>query len=549
MIKNRVTNWVRDTLGTENVFLQTALEFADFTINPSQLKQISKDLGITAQDIIGRLSENFGSLVEKVELNKGFLNILLKKEIFYKESNKVLASVDEYVKQSAGEKIVIDYSGPNIAKPFSVGHLRSTVIGQANYNIHQALGYEVIGVNHIGDWGTQFGKLIYAVRTWGDEETIAKDPINQLVSLYQRFHTEVENNPAINEEAAAWFRKLELKDEEATELWKKCIAWSYEEFDRLYELLGVHIDEVKGESFYADKAQEIIEILEREGLLKQSQGAKIIEFENMPPAIIQKTNESTLYITRDLATIKYRIETYQPKEIIYHVGNDQGLHFKQLFKIAEILGWTKDTKLTIATHGMIRLPEGKMSTRLGRVVLLQDLIAEAVERVKQLDQSRQGRNLHSHEMDIAISAIKYADLATNRQSDVVFSFDRLVDLKGNSAIYLQYAYARASSLISQYELSYGPFDGQSFTEESIDLLRLGLTLSEVMMRSASSSQPNILCDFAYKFASSFNSFYEKNRIITDDKNQSEQSVAVIYFFKIILGKTMDLLGITKLEKI
>lgn len=555
MIKTEVQEFLGKILGVEEVEVQES-QYADFVITPAEIARLNKtyNLNLDADKIIGILQSNFNKDLfdeTKTQSRNGFVNLALSRTVLNSEIARINESLTDYLATPNPEKtVIIDYSGPNIAKPFSVGHLRSTVIGQANYNIHKALGYKTIGINHIGDWGTQFGKLIYATKTWGDEVEIAKDPINELVKLYQKFHEEAEENPELNQEAAEWFRKLELHDQEAERLWQKCIKWSFNEFDRLYTVLGVKIDYTTGESFYADKTDEIIQELRQKGLLKESQGAQIVELDAMPPVIIQKTNESTLYVARDLAAIKYRIETFDPDEIIYHVGNDQSLHFRQLFEVAFKLGWTSKVKFTFAGHGMMRLPEGKMSTRKGRTVLLDDLLQEAKRRVEILSSQKDKTNVDGKEMDLAVSAVKYADLASNRQSDVVFSFDRLIDLRGNSAIYLQYTYARIESLVREYKLRHGEEQKSTeFNQEAEDLIRHGILIKRILIRSAQSSSPNILCEFVYTFANKFNAFYEKNRIITNDKNESALNMLPVYFARNIIGFSLELLGLKKFEEI
>ena len=555
MIKDQVQDDLREKLGVSNIEVQES-QFADFTITPAEIARINKEhqLELNSDKILAILQEKFNKDLYDTagtESRNGFVNISLSQEIVNSEVKKMSDDISAYLSlPNPGAKIIIDYSGPNIAKPFSVGHLRSTVIGQANYNIHKILGYDVVGINHIGDWGTQFGKLIYAVKAWGNEEEIAKDPINELVALYQRFHQEAEENPDLNSQAADWFRKLELHDQEAQELWRRCIAWSFKEFDRLYKVLEVKIDDTKGESFYADKTDDVIEELKKKGLLVESQGAQIVELADMPPAIIQKTNESTLYMARDLAAVKYRIETYHPDKIIYHVGNDQLLHFRQLFAVVEKLGWAHSNVLEFAGHGMMRLPEGKMSTRKGRVVLLDDLLTEAKGRVEALVSEKEKSEIKGREMELAVSAVKYADLSSNRSSDVVFSFDRLIDLKGNSALYLEYTYARIESLIREYDSKYPDTPaGEEFAEEAKDLVRNGILFKRILSRAADNSTPNTLCDFVYNFANKFNSFYEKNRIITDDKKKTQQNMVVVIFARTIIATSLDLLGLTKFEKI
>jgi len=555
MIKTEVESWIAQNLTIKNIEIQNTAQssYGDFSIPPSEVTRIIKDTQYKNIDAVcDKLEASFKKdLVEGVDHANGFINITLSNTALQNEAEKISNNLPDYLTEgNLSQRVVIDYSQPNIAKPFSVGHLRSTVIGQANLNIHKALGIKTFGVNHIGDWGTQFGKLIYAVKTWGDEKEIKEDPITGLVELYQKFHREAETNPALNKEASDWFRKLELRDKEATELWEKCINWSFAEFNRLYKLLGIQIDETVGESFYADKTDEVIQELQDKNLLKKSKGAQIVELKDMPPAIIQKSNQSTLYLTRDLAAVKYRIEHYDPDEIIYHVGSDQSLHFRQLFAVVAKLGWARHVKLTFAGHGMMRLPEGKMSTRYGRVVLLNDLLNEAKKRVENLAREKDKSDMTGKELQIAISAIKYADLSSNRQSDITFSFDRLIDLKGNSAIYLQYTYARVKSLLKEYKKRFGEEPQISqFSETSSELLREGILYKNALKRAASASQPNVLCDFVYGLANKFNSYYEKNRIICESKAESQKNISIVLFCEKIFSSSLEMLGLSLFDKL
>jgi arginyl-tRNA synthetase len=551
MIKNVLEKQIEEALG-KKITLKDQARFGDYFVSPSDVSLFGRDLSLTGEQLASNIFASIKEQAEKSLFENGYVNIYLKKEVIL-TGLETMEDIGSFTKKSNKDKVIIfDYSQPNIAKPFSVGHLRSTIIGQANYNIHKFLGYKTIGINHIGDWGTQFGKLIYAVKTWGNPAEIEADPINQLVNLYQKFHREAEVDPNLNEAAAEWFRKLELHDEEATELWKKCILWSFAEFNRLYSVLNIKIDETIGESFYADKTDAVISELKDKGLLVKSEGAQIVELENMPPAIIQKTNESTLYLTRDLAAVKYRIEKYQPDEIIYHVGNDQYLHFQQLFAVIKKLGWSEKTKLTFAGHGMIRLEDGKMSTRAGRVVLLNDLIVQAKQKALQIIDAKNPelKDKNGVAQKIGLSAIKYADLATNRKSDIVFSFDKMISLKGNSGPYLQYSYARSSSILRKFVKQYPDLEAVAdLPDEGLALAREMLGLGGALDRAADSSNPNIVCDFAYKMAVEFNNYYEKKKIVTDDPQQTQKNIYLIKAFQGLLGNVFDLIGLSRLEDI
>ncbi len=546
--KNKIEEVLKGLAGKE-IKLSSGGSFADFSISPGEIAA----MGLKVEEIVEHLRGALQDQTESIESTNGFINVRLKSSEYLEELKKIESDKEYFKVSGAKEKtIIFDYSSPNIAKSFSVGHLRSTIIGQANLNIHKLLGFKTIGINHIGDWGTQFGKLIYAIKTWGNEEEIAKNPVSELNALYIKFHSEAEKNDELNDGAREWFKKLETGDEEAKRIWEQCVKWSMAEFDRVYQVLGVKIDEVQSESFYEDKLQAVISELKEKKMLKESEGAQIVELENMPPALIQKKDEATLYLTRDLAALKYRIENYKPEEIIYHVGNDQSLHFKQLFAIADKLGWTKTVKLTFAAHGLIRLEDGKMSTRAGRVILLDDLINEAKSRALKIIEEKNPdlKNKDEVAQKIGITAIKYADLSTNRKSDVVFSLDKMLSLKGNSGPYLQYTYARASSILRKLQEKFSDFKTVAYLpEEGINLAREVIFAKDKIICAATLSGPNMVCELAFKIAEDFNNFYEKKKIISDDPDESSKNAYLVSITKNIMGTIFDLLALERLEEI
>jgi len=525
-------------------------KFGDFCLPPGQVKKICASCDLSAEELLSKVKESFAA----VKLEGGYLNFYLPDDYFLAELEKFVANPAGYFRESenAQKTVVFDYSSPNVAKPFGVGHLRSTDIGQANYNLHKLLGYKTVGINFLGDWGTQFGKLLYAIKTWGDEGKLAQNPISELAGLYQKFHDEAAKNPALDEEGREWFKRLEQGEPEARALWQKCVKWSKEEFARVYQILDVEIDKVMSESEYVERAPEVISELKDKNLLVKSEGAQIVELEGMPPAIIYKTNETTTYITRDLAALKERLGRYQPDKIIYHIGNDQALHFRQLQKVAQKLGWLKKTSLVFAGHGLIRLKEGKMSTRAGRVVLLDEVIAEAKKRTLKIIEKK-NPDLPDKEkisQKIAVSAIKYADLVSNRKSDVVFSFDKIVNLRGMSGPYLQYVYARASSLERKFSAKYpGSKQAVFLDKEALKLSKLIVRAQNTLDSAAAASTPNLVCELGWKIAGQFNHYYERERIISDDREESCRKMFIVTATKLALGIIFDVLGIAKLEEI
>jgi len=495
-------------------------------------------------------------LLKKIEIAKpGFINFYLSQKTLTTELKKVLKEKNKYgqSKIGKGKTIIIDYSGVNIAKPFGIGHLRSTIIGQAIYNLHKFLGYKVIGDNHIGDWGTQFGKLIYAIKEWGNEKEIAEEPVKNLVALYVKFHEELEKNPELEEEGRKWFKKLEQGDKEAKRLWKKCIQWSLKEFEKVYKLLGIKIDFTLGESFYEPMLRDIIEEAEKKGIAVKSKGAVIINYPNdaLPPFMIEKSDGATLYSTRDLATIKYRKKKFKPDKIIYEVGADQTLHFRQLFWAAELLGWGKRENYIHVVHGMMRLSTGRMRTRKGEIILLDDVLKEAVERSKKIvEEKRPGlKEKEKIAKIIGIGAVKYNDLSRHPSTNIIFDWERILNLQGNSGPYLQYTYARAKSIIRKSETSRIKVKGEFKEEKEIQLLKQLQRFPEVIEQAAENYSPNLICNYLFALSQDFNTFYESLPVLNAENNDLRiMRLALVIAAAQVIKNGLNLLGIEVLER-
>jgi len=499
-------------------------------------------------------------LFSRVETaSPGFINFFLSQKILLFELKEILRKKDKYgqSKIGKGKTIIIDYSSVNIAKPFSVGHLRSTLIGQAIYNLYKFLGYKTIGDNHLGDWGTQFGKLICAVKKWGNEKEIAKNPIKNLVALYIKFHQEAEKNPALEEEGRRWFKKLEEGDKEAKRLWKKCVKWSLKEFNNLYKILEIKIDMSLGESFYRPMLESVIKESLKKKVAVKSQGAVIIPFpkEILPPLMIRKSDGATLYSTRDLAAIKYRRKKYKPYKIIYEVGAEQTLYFKQLFWAAELLGWGKREDYVHIAHGMMRLPTGRMRTRKGETILLEDLLKEAFEKaIKIVEEKNPGiktRNKEEVAKIIGIGAIKYNNLSRKPLTDIIFKWDEALNLEGNSGPYLQYSYVRAKSIIKKSKIKTIKFNKKwSFKEEKeVRLLKRLIRFPEVVEQAAKSYSPNLVCNYIFELAQDFNSFYESVPVLKEqDKNCRMARLALVESTAQVIKNGLNILGIKTLEE-
>jgi arginyl-tRNA synthetase len=482
------------------------------------------------------------------KVNKTKLAEFVLAEIFEKGN---LYGSDEIGK---GKTIVIDFSSPNIAKPFGIGHLRTTMIGNALYHIYKKLGFEVVRVNHLGDWGTQFGKVILAYQMWGDEKEFLKDPIATLYDLYVRFHVEEEKDPKLEEEARAWFKKLEDGDKETTGLWEKFRDCSLKEFDRVYQMLGIEFDSYAGESFYNKFMDRTIEKLEAEGLAQISQDALIVNLEkfDLPPCLLKKKDEATLYATRDIAAAIYRYNTYHFYKNLYVVGSAQKLHFQQVFKVLELMGyrWAKDC--VHVDFGWIKFKQEMMSTRKGNIVLLEDVLNESIQLARKIIQEKNPDLQNKDEVanDVGIGAIVFADLSTRRNKDIDFDWDQALSFDGETGPYVQYTHARLCSLIRKHGKPIKQeVDHQVFsTEEETRLIKLLEDYPRKIHQAAESYEPSIICSYLIELCSTFNRFYQKERIITPDKRSTEARMLLAKGIQIVLRDGLSILGIKAPER-
>ncbi|MGU3472211.1 arginine--tRNA ligase [Paenibacillus sp. D51F] len=478
----------------------------------------------------------------------------------------------------AGKKVVIDYSAPNIAKPFSIGHLRSTVIGRALANLHRAAGWRVETVNHLGDWGTQFGKLIAAYKHWGSREALEADPIGESLQLYVRFHEEADARPELLDEGRDWFRRLEQGDAEARELWSFFIRESLKEFNRLYARLGIEFDHILGESFYNDKLQAAVARLEEAGLLEESDGASVVRLdeESLPPCLILKSDGSSIYGTRDLATALYRREAMQGDKLLYVVGAEQILHFTQVFRVLDKLdcSW-KDVQRVHAPFGLMKMDGKKMSTRRGKVVFLQDVLDEAAQRALAVIDSKTP-DLPDKEAvaeAVGIGAVVFGDLRNRRMLEVDFNMDEMVSMEGETGPYLQYTYARAASLLrkaASQELApagqSGPSGSTLANEPDLTagrparlealstpaargcLMAVG-TYAEAIRGALREHEPSVLARYLLDLAKSFNRFYNSERILGTDEGASLARIRLTGAAASVLKHGLHLLGIPTPERI
>lgn len=493
--------------------------------------------------------------ISEVKVVGGFINFYLSIDYLVSEGEDILNKkvYGKLKKRGEGKTMIIDYSAPNIAKPFGIGHLRSTIIGQAIYNFYSVLGWKVIGDNHLGDWGTQFGSLIYMLNELENKgKDIDRLTIRDLESLYVEFHSRLDMHPELKDEARKNFRALEAGEKTAKKYWKKCIKLSLKDYKKIYDLLGVKIDETIGESFYVDKVQEVVEDAKRLGVLVESRGAKVIKLpREKVPVMLVKTDGATTYLARDLAAIKYRRQRWDPDLIVYEVGTDQKFHFGQLFSAAQILGYAKKGELKHVAHGLIRWREGKFSTRKGRTIHLEEVLAEAIERAKDLIGS--DSNLSREEKEevaraVGVGGIKFNDLKQEPEKDIIFNWDKVLNLQGYSAAYLQYTYTRCFSLLDKSKEKAVSKIEYDLEKEEIDLLRSIYLFPEKIVVSAEQFSPHFLAQYLFELSQKYNLFYQHCRIIGGKKEVESFRLFLTAVTAEVLKKGLGILGISTLEK-
>ncbi len=516
--------------------------------------RLAKTMRKAPQMIATDIKEAIGEVdfIEKIEVQGAYINFYIDKNTFVK--SMVSAALDDNFGGSiVGEDqtICIDYSSPNVAKNFHVGHLRTTIIGNSLYKIYSKLGYNVVRINHLGDWGTQFGKLIVAYKAWGSEEAVKKDGVSELMKLYVKFHDEAEKNPSLNDEARAWFAKMEQGDEEALNIWQWFKDISLIEYKRTYDLLGMDFDYYLGESFYRDKTDDVVNKITSANLLTESEGAKIVDLEeyDMAPCLILKNDGSSIYATRDLAAIFYRKETYNFVKCLYVTGQEQKLHFKQVFKVVELLGneWAKD-QLVHIPYGLVSLEGAKLSTRSGNIIYAEDILLEAIAKIKEIIEEKNPELPDKDETAkmIGVGAVLFNDLYNQRIKDVSFKWEKLLNFDGETGPYVQYTHARCASILRKVS-DFSPVsdvDVSLITDsEAMDLLKEISRFPKVVADAADKFEPSVVARFAVDVAQAFNKFYNACRINVDDENVRNARVTLVYITKKVIKDAMELLGI------
>ena len=521
-------------------------------------KVLKKSPVMIATEIREKISPD--EYIEKIEDKAGYLNFYINNEQLVKEVlSEINTEKENFGKSNEGngKNIVIDYSSPNIAKPFHIGHLRTTLIGSALYKVYKYLGYNTIGVNHLGDYGTQFGKMIEAYKMWGTEYDLTEDPINKMVDMYVRINNLCKEDEQVLENCRENFRLLENGDKYCTDLWNQFKDLSLKEFDKIYDVLDVKFDSLNGEAFYADKTDEVIKILEEKGKLTDSEGAKIVDLTDAgieTPCIIQKANGSTIYATRDLAAILYRARTYDFDKCLYVVANEQNLHFKQIFEVAKYLVDEKYAKgLKHISYGMVQLPTGKMSTRLGNVVKIEDLINETIEKAKEIITAKNPELENKDEVakKVGIAAIIFNTLSTTNTKDQIFDWNTALNFQGETGPYIQYTYVRTKSVLEKVgrvpELSEVDFS-QLTDESSIKVLKSLYAFQETLEMTAEKNEPAILARYLIEVSQNYSNFYNDNKVLVDDEKVKNARTYLTYAVGVVLKTGASLLGIKMPDK-
>ena len=525
--------------------------------------KLAKELRKAPPMIANDIKENIKideNIIEKIEVVGGYLNIYINKQTLAKEVLEAVAKNKEKYGSSTlgeGKNVVIDYSAPNIAKPFHIGHLRSTVIGGALYKIYNFLGYNSVGINFLGDWGLQFGKVMAGIKLWKDEYDFKNDEMSSILKTYIRFNKEEKENPELTDLARAEFRKLEDGDQETYKLWEHIRKISLENYEKTYKLLNSKFDSYNGEAYYNDKMEPVVAELKEKGLLKESQGAQVVDLEkyNMPPCIIITSAGTTIYATRELASLKDRMNTYNFDKAIYVVGNEQSLHFKQVFKVFELMGYEDYAKNCVhVPFGLVVDKDGeKIGSRKGNSVFLEDILNEAIDKVKDIINEKNPKLENKEEVarKVGVGAIIFNDLSNSRIKDEIFDWDMLLNFQGETGPYIQYIYVRTRSILNKagYMPKIEEINFSKITEkEALDTLKLIYQFNDVVKNAAEKNEPSILARYLIDLSQSFSTYYNEHRIITEDKEVQDARLFLTYAVGTVLKTGAELLGMEMPER-
>ncbi|MEG2575766.1 MAG: arginine--tRNA ligase [Christensenella sp.] len=520
----------------------------------SLAKVLRKSPVMIAQELAEKIEKP--EFVSRTEALGGYVNFFYDREFYAREMMRELqAAGDAWGRADigAGKTVVIDYSSVNIAKPFHIGHLSSTAIGSALYKINKYLGYNVVGVNHLGDWGTQFGKLIAAYKMWGNDEEIARDSVSALLKLYVRFHEEAEKDESLNDIGRAWFKKIEEGDEEALRIFEWFKKLTLKEAKRVYTLLDVQFDSFAGESFYNDKIPAVLDELRAKNLLEKSEGAYVVhlEEEGLPPALILKSDGTTLYATRDLAAAEYRKKTYDFYKNLYVVAYQQSLHFKQIFAVLKKMGHEWAAGCEHVAFGMVSLDDGVMSTRKGKIVLLEDVLTKSVEKTRAIIEEKSPglEDKDNVASDIGIGAVIFSTLSQSRIKDITFSFDRVLNFDGETGPYVQYTHTRCASVVRKHEKNDAGMDMSALlNDEAFAVLKMLNAFPNMLLMASEKNEPFYVTRYLIDLAQAFNKYYYEYRIIDEDVQKTNARAALACAVKNTLKRGLALLGIKAPEK-
>jgi len=531
-------------------------EMGDYAFPCFQLaKTLRKSPNAIAEELKGKLCKDY---FEKIENLGPYLNFFVDKATFTKDTlDKILKEGEDYGRSEIGKgkNVVVEFSSPNIAKPFHVGHLFSTSVGNALYKIISSQGYNCTRINHLGDWGTQFGKLISAYKRWCDEEALHKDPIKELLRIYVKFHEEAEKDPSLNEEGRMYFKKLEDGCEEEVTLWKKFKDLSLMEFKKIYDLLNVDFDFYTGESFYSDKMDAVIDEIDKKGLLVESNGAKVVMLDdyNIPPCIVKKSDGATIYATRDLAAAIYRKKTYDFDKCIYVVGLDQSLHFKQVFTTLKLMGKDWADSCIHVGFGLVRFADKKLSTRKGDVVFLEDLLNRSIERTLEIinEKNPDLENKEEVAKKIGIGAVIFTYLKNNRERDIVFDWNEMLSFEGETGPYVQYSYARGKSILRKApaDISENVDYSKLSSKEEFELVKILHGFNNFILNAINKLEPFIVTRYVIDVAKAFNKFYNAHSIINaEDEAVKAARIQLVKASCQVIKNGLNLLGIDVVEK-
>ena len=556
--KQKVVNLIKgevEELNEEEINLLIEIppsyDMGDYAFPTFRLaKAYRKAPNMIAEELAAKFDDNED--FEKVQNVGPYVNFFINKnKLVESVISDVMEKKESYGSSNIGENktVIVEFSSPNIAKPFHIGHIRTTVIGNSLYKIYKFLGYDTIAINHLGDYGTQFGMLISAYKKWGDKEVIEANPIQELLKLYVRFNSEAEENPALRDEARYWFKELEDKNEEALSLWQWIRDISLKEFNRVYDMLNIKFDSYAGESFYSDKMPAVIDEMKAKGILKNSEGALIVDLEpyGMPPALIKKSDGSTLYTTRDITAAIYRKKTYNFYKNLYVVASQQNLHFKAWIKVVELMGydWAKDC--IHIPFGMVSLEDGTLSTRKGRVVFLEDVLDKAIDNTLKIIEERNPDLENKNEVakQVGIGAILFQELFNQRIKDYVFNWDRTLSFEGETGPYVQYTHARANSLLKKGNFNID--DEVDFkllnSEDEINIARLIYDFPHIILDACDKNEPYMITRHIVELAKAFNKFYNSTQIIIENEEMKKARLALVYVSKTVIKTGLGLLGI------